>query len=89
MKLCHLPWTCLSLGINFFILCQLTANKIACYLPKKPTLSNHSNNLTPNNRRTFSFPAAHDPAINVNGKGLDDLPEKTEFKSGLTGLQSI
>ena len=47
---------------------------------KKPTLSNHTNNLTPNKRRTFAFPAAPDPAINVNGKGLGDSPEKTRIQ---------
>ena len=47
---------------------------------KKPTLSNHTNNLTPNKRRTFAFPAAPDPAINVNGKGLGDSPEKNRIQ---------
>ena len=47
---------------------------------KKPILSNnHTNNLTPNKRRTFAFPAAPDPAINVNGKGLGDSPEKVKI----------
>ena len=51
---------------------------------KKPTISsNHHNNLTPNKRKTFAFPAAPDPAINVNGKGFTghaDSPEKTRIQ---------
>ena len=48
---------------------------------KKPTLSNHTNNLTPNKRKAFAFPIAPDPSINVNGKGLvGDSPEKTRIQ---------
>ena len=53
---------------------------------KKTTISsNHlHNNLTPNKRKTFAFPAAPDPAINVNGKGFmgtaADSPEKTRIQ---------
>ena len=48
---------------------------------KKPTLSHHTNNLTPNKRKAFAFPVAPDPSFNVNGKGLvGDSPEKTRIQ---------